>query len=181
MIDFELGYTPSNLKYLLHLRNKKREWVAVFFGVRLNAVHSWCVDLGNKNHRDMPFDKWTTLVNALEADKAAMAYCLESILQDLLKDRNLVYAESTEEPTLRCNYKGEGEWDITLGKPHGNAYQPAENEFYLGVGIPADSVDWTDGPSDEWIASNVSGNHIDECLTRWAESILEGLNLPTPL
>lgn len=80
MSEYEIGYTPNNLKKLLHDEGKSREWCAQLFKVRINAVHSWCVPLDNKNHRDMPYSKWIELMDFFE--KGMILYHIEKSDED---------------------------------------------------------------------------------------------------
>lgn len=67
MSDYELGYTPNNLKKLLHDSGKDREYVADFFDINIRQVHRWCVDPDNKNHQSMSHKRWAKLRDTLVA------------------------------------------------------------------------------------------------------------------
>lgn len=62
MILPEIGYTPANLRALLEQRGLTREDAARLLGVRVRAVHRWCVETGNPNHRDMSLLHWRELL-----------------------------------------------------------------------------------------------------------------------
>ena len=58
----ETGYTPANLRAILEQRGLTREDVARLLDVKIRAVHRWCVDTDNPNHRDMSLTHWRRLI-----------------------------------------------------------------------------------------------------------------------
>lgn len=58
----EPGYTPANLRAILAQRGWRRETAAYLLGVSVRAVHRWCVDTDNPNHRDMSLKHWRRLI-----------------------------------------------------------------------------------------------------------------------
>lgn len=62
--QFELGYTPNNLKALLKQHKLTQKQCAELLGVGLNAVQKWCADPFLPSHRTMPHDKWLELLES---------------------------------------------------------------------------------------------------------------------
>lgn len=62
MILPEIGYTPANLRALLEQRGLTRDDAARLLGVKIRAVHRWCAEPGNSNHRDMSLLHWRALL-----------------------------------------------------------------------------------------------------------------------
>ena len=58
----EPGYTPANLRAVLARQGWQRETAAEKLGVSVRAVHRWCVDTDNPNHRDMSLTHWRRLI-----------------------------------------------------------------------------------------------------------------------
>lgn len=71
MTDYELGYTPNNLKQLLHAHGKDREFVAELFDINIRQVHRWCVEPENKNHQSMSYQRWRSLLEAVSQPAGA--------------------------------------------------------------------------------------------------------------
>jgi DNA-binding transcriptional regulator YiaG len=54
----EVGYTPANLRFLLHSKEWNQKQFADFLGVNLRTVGKWIAGTSIKNHRDMPLLQW---------------------------------------------------------------------------------------------------------------------------
>lgn len=59
--DYELGYTPDNLRLFTHRNQMTREEVSELLGVSLDTVHVWCAAPSAKKHRTMPAQQWRHL------------------------------------------------------------------------------------------------------------------------
>lgn len=62
-MEYEIGYTPNNLKKILKESGKKREDLADFCGVTLKSVHNWCISIDRANHQDMPLKHWLNFLD----------------------------------------------------------------------------------------------------------------------
>lgn len=62
----EIGYTPKNLKALLHQAGLKREDCAELLDIHLRQVHRWCVDVERDSHQDMPLARWHELIEKID-------------------------------------------------------------------------------------------------------------------
>lgn len=70
MTEFELGYTPGNLKRLRQENGLTQVEVAAITGLsHRQNVGRWEAPLGNKDHATMPHDKWVQLLNHLSNQK----------------------------------------------------------------------------------------------------------------
>lgn len=67
MIFPEIGYTPANLTALLHNAGLNFGQAADLFGVSYRTFQNWTYGLDNKNHRDMPLQKWLELLVLTES------------------------------------------------------------------------------------------------------------------
>lgn len=61
--NFELGYTPNNLKALRQQYGLTQQTTADLLKVNISALQRWEADIGQKSHRDMPHTKWLVLLN----------------------------------------------------------------------------------------------------------------------
>lgn len=66
--EYELGYTPNNLKKILFDNGKDREWCADFFGINIKQVHRWCVDSSRDSHQSMNYKRWESLLKSLNSE-----------------------------------------------------------------------------------------------------------------
>ena len=63
MTDYELGYTPNNLKTIRKKYGLSIGDVATITGTRgKRSVQRWEADLSVLTHADMPHDKWVELI-----------------------------------------------------------------------------------------------------------------------
>lgn len=65
--NFELGYTPNNLKALRQKYGLTQQATADLLNVNISALQRWETDVGQKSHRDMPHTKWLTLLEHLNS------------------------------------------------------------------------------------------------------------------
>jgi len=54
----EVGYTPANLRFLLHSKEWNQKQFSVYMDVNIRTVGKWIADTSIKNHRDMPHAQW---------------------------------------------------------------------------------------------------------------------------
>lgn len=62
MIFPEIGYTPVNLTALLNNAGLNFGQAADLLGVSYRTFQNWTYGIDNKNHRDMPLQKWLELL-----------------------------------------------------------------------------------------------------------------------
>lgn len=62
----DVGYTPDNLRHLLHKLNLNQREVADKLGVQTRAVQRWIAPVNLPTHADMPLKKWNELLGSLE-------------------------------------------------------------------------------------------------------------------
>lgn len=66
MIDnFELGYTPANLKALRQRYGLTQQATADLLDVKISGFQRWEADINLKSHTDMPLKKWFELLQKL--------------------------------------------------------------------------------------------------------------------
>ncbi len=66
MIDnFELGYTPKNLKALRQKHGLTQQATADLLNVKISGFQRWEADINLKSHTDMPLKKWFELLQKL--------------------------------------------------------------------------------------------------------------------
>lgn len=66
MIDnFELGYTPNNLKALRQKHGLTQQATADLLNVKISGFQRWEADINLKSHTDMPLKKWFELLQKL--------------------------------------------------------------------------------------------------------------------
>ena len=66
MIFPEIGYTPVNLTALLNNAGLNFGQAADLLGVSYRTFQNWTYGIDNKNHRDMPLQKWLELLALTE-------------------------------------------------------------------------------------------------------------------
>ena len=60
--NFELGYTPSNLKLLRRMYRLTQQQVADITGVALATAQRWEANPNQKSFANMPHTKWVILL-----------------------------------------------------------------------------------------------------------------------
>lgn len=66
MIDnFELGYTPNNLKALRQKHGLTQQAAADLIGTNIATWQRWEAGIEMKSHADMPYIKWHQLLQKL--------------------------------------------------------------------------------------------------------------------
>lgn len=69
MLDFEVGYTPTNLRLVIEKLGVTQAKAAELCGVKERTLRQWLVkDLESGGHRDMPLKKWNVLLDVLGGD-----------------------------------------------------------------------------------------------------------------
>lgn len=59
MLNFEVGYTPTNLRLAIEKLGVTQLKAAEMCGVKERTLRQWLnEDLENRNHADMPHKKW---------------------------------------------------------------------------------------------------------------------------
>lgn len=66
MLDYEVGYTPTNLRLAIEKLGVTQAKAAELCGVKERTLRQWLVkDLDAIGHRDMPLKKWIVLLSIL--------------------------------------------------------------------------------------------------------------------
>lgn len=64
--DYELGYTPKNLRLIRQKHNLTQQQVADITGTaHWRAVSKWEKEMGESSHIDMPYTKWAKLLDKI--------------------------------------------------------------------------------------------------------------------
>ncbi len=67
MSDFEVGYTPTNLRLALTKLGITQAALARLLGVAERTLRQWLnEDLESRNHADMPLKQWRKVLELLE-------------------------------------------------------------------------------------------------------------------
>lgn len=67
MINFEVGYTPTNLRLAIEKLGVTQLKAAEMCGVKERTLRQWLVkDLDAVGHRDMPLKKWLVLLGEMQ-------------------------------------------------------------------------------------------------------------------
>ena len=67
MLNFEVGYTPTNLRLALARLGMTQAALARLLGVAERTLRQWLVeDLEAIGHRDMPLKQWRKVLELLE-------------------------------------------------------------------------------------------------------------------
>lgn len=180
----ESGYTPANLFSAMRSCCLGKEDIAVLMNVKPDAVTRWLSDLKAKRQRDMSVLAWKELQAKLE---------LLFEIRRVLVDEHLVYSEShpDSQPTLRINKTSDG-YHVTCGTPPGNAYPWQVGEYFCGIGLTIDSIDWQsayeahefdpdneDRDEDEYdrisqeITTYASDAHMQENICSWVNEAFD--------
>jgi len=65
--NFEVGYTPTNLRLALTKLGMTQAALARFLGVAERTLRQWLnEDLESRNHADMPLKQWRKVLELLE-------------------------------------------------------------------------------------------------------------------
>ena len=71
MSDFEVGYTPTNLRLAIEKLGVTQAALAATLGVSDRTLRQWVVkDLEAIGHRDMPLKQWRKVLELLEVGEA---------------------------------------------------------------------------------------------------------------
>ena len=66
MLNFEVGYTPTNLRLAIASLGVTQATLAQLLGVSERQVRKWLVeDLESKSHADMPLKQWRKVLTLL--------------------------------------------------------------------------------------------------------------------
>jgi DNA-binding transcriptional regulator YiaG len=63
--DYEVGYTPTNLRLALKKLGMTQAALAAALGVTPQSVRNWLMPVGTKSRRDMPHEKWLEVMKIL--------------------------------------------------------------------------------------------------------------------
>jgi predicted transcriptional regulator len=63
--NFEVGYTPTNLRLAIEKLGVTQAALARLLGVSPQAVRYWLMPVGTKSRRDMSHDKWLEVLALL--------------------------------------------------------------------------------------------------------------------
>ena len=65
MSDFEVGYTPTNLRLAIEKLGVTQVALAATLNVSPQAVRYWLIPVGAKSRRDMSHEKWLEVMALL--------------------------------------------------------------------------------------------------------------------
>ena len=65
LINFEVGYTPTNLRLAIEKLGVTQAALARLLGVSPQAVRYWLMPVGTKSRRDMSHEKWLEVLALL--------------------------------------------------------------------------------------------------------------------
>lgn len=65
MSDFEVGYTPTNLRLAIEELGVTQASLATTLNVSPQAVRYWLMPVGTKSRRDMSHEKWLEVMELL--------------------------------------------------------------------------------------------------------------------
>ena len=65
MTNFEVGYTPTNLRLAIASLGVTQAALARLLGVTPQAVRYWLMPVGTKSRRDMSHEKWRKVLALL--------------------------------------------------------------------------------------------------------------------
>jgi len=65
MADFEVGYTPTNLRLVIEKLGVTQAALSATLGVTPQAVRYWLMPVGTKSRRDMSHEKWLEVMALL--------------------------------------------------------------------------------------------------------------------
>jgi DNA-binding transcriptional regulator YiaG len=63
--DYEVGYTPTNLRLAIEKLGVTQAAFAKMLGVSEKAVRNWLMPVGTKSRRDMSHEKWLEVLALL--------------------------------------------------------------------------------------------------------------------
>ena len=63
--NFEVGYTPTNLRLAIEKLGVTQAALAATLGVTPQAVRYWLMPVGTKSRRDMSHEKWLDVLALL--------------------------------------------------------------------------------------------------------------------
>ena len=67
MLNFEVGYTPTNLRLAIEKLGVTQAALARLLGVATRTLRQWLnEDLESISHRDMPLKQWRRVLELLE-------------------------------------------------------------------------------------------------------------------
>lgn len=62
MQDFELGYTPSNLRKIIESKGWTQAHAAELLSVSDTTLRRWLMPIKTQTHADMPYRHWLRLL-----------------------------------------------------------------------------------------------------------------------
>lgn len=65
MTNYEVGYTPTNLRIAITKLGMTQAALAAALGVTDKTVRNWLMPVGTKSRRDMPHEKWLEVMALL--------------------------------------------------------------------------------------------------------------------
>ena len=65
MPDFEVGYTPTNLRLVIEKLGVTQAAFAKSLSVSEKSVRNWLMPVGTKSRRDMSHEKWLEVMTLL--------------------------------------------------------------------------------------------------------------------
>jgi len=65
MLNFEVGYTPTNLRLAIEKLGVTQAVFAKMLGVSEKGLRNWLMPVGTKSRRDMSHEKWLEVMALL--------------------------------------------------------------------------------------------------------------------
>ena len=65
MLNFEVGYTPTNLRLAIEKLGVTQAFFAKMLGVSEKGLRNWLMPVGTKSRRDMSHEKWLEVMALL--------------------------------------------------------------------------------------------------------------------
>lgn len=70
MSNFEVGYTPTNLRLAIARLGMTQAELANKLGVAPQSVRNWLMPVGTKSRRNMDYEMWLKVLELLEVGEA---------------------------------------------------------------------------------------------------------------
>jgi len=64
--DYEVGYTPTNLRLAIEKLSVTQAELARILGVAPQSVRNWLMPIGTKSRRNMDYEMWLKVLELLE-------------------------------------------------------------------------------------------------------------------
>ena len=69
MLNFEVGYTPTNLRLAITKLGVTQAELARLLGVAPQSVRNWLMPIGTKSRRNMDYEMWLKVLELLDVSE----------------------------------------------------------------------------------------------------------------